>query len=80
MDDFDVAVVGAGPVGLTAALLLADGGARVVLLETAKAPMDLPRAISIADETFRTDGPLGARGSAEGGIALGNRQPLLRAE
>lgn len=59
MEDFDVAVVGAGPVGLTAALLLADGGARVVLLETAKAPMDLPRAISIADETFRTMDRLG---------------------
>ncbi|MBN9129212.1 MAG: FAD-dependent monooxygenase [Paenarthrobacter ureafaciens] len=59
MDDFDVAVVGAGPVGLTAALLLADGGARVVLLETAKAPMDQPRAISIADETFRTMDRLG---------------------
>ncbi|MGO4591609.1 FAD-dependent monooxygenase [Paenarthrobacter sp. 2TAF44] len=59
MEDFEVAVVGAGPVGLTAALLLADGGARVVLLETATAPMDLPRAISIADETFRTMDRLG---------------------
>ena len=51
MDHFDVAVVGAGPVGLTAALLLADGGARVALLDAANAPMDLPRAISIADPT-----------------------------
>lgn len=59
VEDFDVVVVGAGPVGLTAALLLADGGARVVLLETATAPMDLPRAISIADETFRTMDRLG---------------------
>ena len=59
MDHFDVAVVGAGPVGLTAALLLADGGARVALLDAASAPMDLPRAISIADETFRTMDRLG---------------------
>lgn len=59
MDRFDVAVVGAGPVGLTAALLLADGGARVALLDAATEPMDLPRAISIADETFRTMDRLG---------------------
>ncbi|MFC5502522.1 FAD-dependent monooxygenase [Lysinimonas soli] len=49
----DVLVVGAGPVGLTAALWLADGGASVVVVETATRPGDLPRAISIADETFR---------------------------
>lgn len=55
----DVVVIGAGPVGLTAALLLADGGADVVLVESATAPSDLPRAISIADETFRTLDRLG---------------------
>lgn len=59
MDNFDVAVVGAGPVGLTAALLMADGGAKVALLDAASAPLDLPRAISIADETFRTMARLG---------------------
>ena len=71
MEDFDVAVVGAGPVGLTAALLLADGGARVVLLETANAPMDLPRAISIADETFRTMDRLGLADALKAESLLG---------
>lgn len=49
----DVIVVGGGPVGLTAALWLADGGATVTVVEQQVAPGDLPRAISIADETFR---------------------------
>lgn len=53
MKHVDVAIVGAGPVGLTAALLLARGGAEVLVCEAAAAPSDLPRAISIADETFR---------------------------
>lgn len=71
MDGFDVAVVGAGPVGLTAALLLADGGARVALLDAATAPMDLPRAISIADETFRTMERLGLADSLKAEALLG---------
>lgn len=49
----DVIVVGGGPVGLTAALWLADGGATVTVVEAQTSPGDLPRAISIADETFR---------------------------
>lgn len=71
MDNFDVAVVGAGPVGLTAALLLADGGAKVALLETASAPLDLPRAISIADETFRTMDRLGLSSALKAESLLG---------
>jgi len=51
--DSDVVVVGGGPVGLTLALLLADEGARITVVEPMTAPGDLPRAISIADETFR---------------------------
>ncbi|WP_448811795.1 FAD-dependent monooxygenase [Agromyces bauzanensis] len=55
----DVIVVGGGPVGLTAALWLADGGASVTVVEVQTAPGDLPRAISIADETFRIMDHLG---------------------
>lgn len=51
--DVDVVVVGGGPVGLTLALLLADDGARISVIESMTAPGDLPRAISIADESFR---------------------------
>ncbi|RAN79193.1 hypothetical protein B5P43_14775 [Bacillus sp. SRB_336] len=71
LNDFDVAVVGAGPVGLTTALLLADGGARVALLDAAEAPMDLPRAISIADETFRTMDRLGLSDALKAESLLG---------
>lgn len=48
-----VIVVGAGPVGLTAALLLADAGVRATVVEKSTTPGDLPRAISLQDESFR---------------------------
>lgn len=55
----DVIVVGAGPVGLVTALLLADAGVRTTLVEKATEPGDLPRAISLQDESFRTLEQLG---------------------
>ncbi len=45
-----VIVVGAGPVGATAALLLADSGIPVVMLERHAAPHPLPRAVHLDDE------------------------------
>ena len=48
-----VVVVGAGPVGKTAALLLASQGTPCTLIERRTAPSDEPKAISIDDEALR---------------------------
>lgn len=55
----DVLVVGAGPIGLVAALLLADAGVPTTLVEKETEPGDLPRAISLQDESLRTLEQLG---------------------
>jgi flavoprotein hydroxylase len=49
----DVAVVGAGPVGLTLAVLLAQLGRSVVVLERWPEPYRLPRAVHFDDEVGR---------------------------
>jgi 3-(3-hydroxy-phenyl)propionate hydroxylase len=54
-----VIVVGAGPVGCTAALLLADHGIPVTLLERHAKPHPLPRAVHLDDEVARILGRIG---------------------
>jgi 3-(3-hydroxy-phenyl)propionate hydroxylase len=48
-----VVIVGAGPVGLTTALLLARYGVDVVVLERHRRPWSLPRAVHLDDECVR---------------------------
>ena len=50
----DVVVVGAGPVGMTVAALLAARGVDVVVVEKRSGPSDEPKAISLDDESLRT--------------------------
>lgn len=51
--DGDIVIVGAGPVGMTAALLLEHLGLRVVVLERASGPSSEPKAISLDDVSLR---------------------------
>jgi len=71
---------GAGPVGCTAALLLADSGIAVTVLERRTQPYPLPRAVHLDDEVARTlfeeyaAHRKGARGEEETGwFLLGRR-------
>ncbi|MFJ5107518.1 MULTISPECIES: FAD-dependent monooxygenase [unclassified Glutamicibacter] len=50
----DAVVVGAGPVGMTAAALLASRGINVIVLEMNAGTSNEPKAISIDDEALRT--------------------------
>jgi 3-(3-hydroxy-phenyl)propionate hydroxylase len=61
-----VIVVGAGPAGCTAALLLADFGIPVTLLERYPQPHPLPRAVHLDDEVARV---LDRVGVSEGFLA-----------
>jgi 3-(3-hydroxy-phenyl)propionate hydroxylase len=54
MDQHNVIVVGAGPVGCTTALLLADRRIPVTVIERYSQPHPLPRAVHLDDEVART--------------------------
>lgn len=51
--EFDVVVVGYGPVGAFTALLLAKAGLRVGILERSRKPVILPRAVGLDGESVR---------------------------
>jgi 3-(3-hydroxy-phenyl)propionate hydroxylase len=70
-----VIIVGAGPVGCAAALLLADFGVPVCLLERHAGPPPLPRAVHLDDEVART---LHRIGVSEGFLARSRPASGLR--
>ena len=51
--DVDIAIVGFGPVGAFAGLLLAEAGLRVAILESSTDPVILPRAVGLDGESVR---------------------------
>jgi len=68
--DFDVAILGAGPTGLTLANLLGVMGVRTVLIERNETTVQAPRAVSIDDECLRTMQALGAVNEVIADVAL----------
>jgi 2-polyprenyl-6-methoxyphenol hydroxylase-like FAD-dependent oxidoreductase len=58
-DEVEVAVVGAGPVGLTTAAMLAGYGVRVAVLDGAAGPAPYSRAAVVHARTMETLAPLG---------------------
>ncbi|OBG31860.1 bifunctional 3-(3-hydroxy-phenyl)propionate/3-hydroxycinnamic acid hydroxylase [Mycobacterium sp. E3198] len=52
--DFDVVVVGAGPVGLTLANILGRQGVRTLVVDERDSLIDYPRGVGLDDEALRT--------------------------
>ena len=70
MDEYDVAVIGYGPTGMTLAALLGQLGHRVVVLERYKGLYNLPRAACFDDETMRLFQKLGLARDIGDGIVV----------
>jgi 3-(3-hydroxy-phenyl)propionate hydroxylase len=66
----DVAVIGAGPTGLTLANVLGNGGIKTVLVERNESTVCEPRAVSIDDESLRTMQALGLIDEVLADVAL----------
>src|SRR5271166_5877042 len=58
-EQFDVAIVGAGPIGLMTANLLGLAGLRVAVFERNRGLLGLPRAIAYDAETLRLFAQIG---------------------
>ncbi len=80
MMDFDVAVIGYGPTGMTLAALLGQAGRRVVVLERYKGLYNLPRAAVFDDETMRTFQKLGVTEELRDGIVAQDAYDWVNAE
>lgn len=68
--DCDVAIIGAGPTGLTIANVLGCGGVRTVLVERNDGTVTEPRAVSIDDESLRTMQAIGLIDEVLADVAL----------
>lgn len=74
-EEVPAVIVGAGPVGLTAGLLLARRGIACLILERHPAPYPLPRAVHLDGEVARI---LQAAGVADGFREISRAMPGLR--
>ena len=72
--DFDVVIVGLGPVGAASALFLAEAGMRVAILERSPEPVVLPRAVGLDGESVRVVQRIGF-GDEVGAILQPRRAP-----
>jgi 3-(3-hydroxy-phenyl)propionate hydroxylase len=68
LQDVEVAVVGAGPVGLMLANLLGVAGVQVAVLESNEGLLGLPRAIAYDAETLRLFSQIGLFGEIKPGL------------
>ncbi|GAA2689549.1 bifunctional 3-(3-hydroxy-phenyl)propionate/3-hydroxycinnamic acid hydroxylase [Actinoplanes palleronii] len=62
MEHVPVVIVGAGPTGITAAIMLARAGVECLVLDRFAEPYPLPRAVHFDDEVFRIFAGLGLAG------------------
>lgn len=77
MEDFDVAIVGMGPVGAAAAILFAESGLSVVAFERDREVYPLPRAVGMSSEVVRAFQQIGR--SEEFASLLQSYRPTARA-
>ena len=76
--DYDVAIVGYGPVGQTAAALIGRAGHRVGVFERFGHLYDLPRAVVFDHEIMRVWQALGIVDEIAEDLPAGVRVPLVR--